>query len=118
MVRYDGPNDIEGGLGGVAMPNHARALVKGRFEKFARELLLASFIDTARVILPHVGDENNVFQGRFVAKFAQQAEITSDDPAKPIVRDAVDADDPGKRCTFFISIDSSTQGARERRKPI
>ena len=108
MVHDDLPDDIVGRLCGVVVPNHLCALFERRFENRAGEFLLTSFVDGLKVFYPYVGDENDVFQGRFAAKFTEQVEIPSGDPAEPTVGDLVDVDDPGERGLFPISIQESS----------
>ena len=87
------------------MPDQLCALIEGRLEKITGEFLLASFIGALRALTPHIGDENDVPQRRFTAKFTEQAEVPSGDPRKSIVGDAVDIDDPGEDSPFPVSVD-------------
>ena len=104
-VPNDDPNDAMSGLDGVVVADHLGAFVESRFQKIAREILLASFANVGRDFPPHVGDENNVPHCRVTAKCAEQVVSPSRNPAKLIVRDPVDVYDPGKLRSLFISVE-------------
>ena len=100
-------------FGGVEVLDHLCALVEGRFEKNTGEFSLARFVDFQMVLLPHIGDGNNVLQRRFTAKLAKKVEIPYGDPAKAIVGDAMDVDDPGERSPILISVEKFSPEGRE-----
>ena len=113
LVLHDPPNDIVSGFGDVVMSNHLRALIERRFEKFTGKFSLASFVDVVRVLIPHVGDYDDVLQCRFTAEFAEQAEIPSGDPAKPIVGDTVEVDDSSEHGAFLIPVERFSEQDRK-----
>jgi len=86
------------------MANHLRAFVKHLFEEVAGEFHLARFTDVARNLAPHVGDEDDVLQGRVTAKLAENLEISSRDSGESFVRDTMDVGDPCKLGPFFVSV--------------
>ena len=87
------------------MSDHLRTLVEGWLEKFAGKFLLASFVNVLKVLVPHIGDENDIPQRRFPAELAEQVEIPSSDSAEPIVGDAVDVDDPSECGSLLVSVE-------------
>ena len=104
VVLRDLPNDVVSILGIVAIANHLCTLVEGRFEEGTSEFALDSFTDIARSPTPHIGDENEVLQGRVIAKFTEDPEIPSGYPGNPLVGDAVDIDDPRKLGPFPVPV--------------
>ena len=115
VIRRDPPDDIVGGLGGVVMPDHLRILVKSRSEKLGGEFLLTGFIDITSVLLPHIGDENDILQCWITAEFAKHIEIPPGNPAKPIVGDSVDIYNPGELGPLLISVGRSVRKVEKRR---
>ena len=105
MVFHDRPNDIVSKLGGVVVPGHSGALVKGWFERATEEFVLASFTDLTRDCAPHIGHENDVLQRRVTAEFAERPEIPSGGSGKSTVGDAVDIDDSGKLSPFLVPVE-------------
>ena len=57
-------------------------------------------------------------QRRFTAEFTEHAEISSGDPAEPVVGDAVNVDDPGERSPFLVSVQRFSLGDRKTMKTI
>ena len=103
MVLDDPPNDTVGRFCSVVMANHLCALVKDRFEKIARELVLAILTILGRDLAPHVRDEDDVLQCRVAAEFSEHLEISSGDSGESFVGDAVDVNDPGKLASSLVS---------------
>ena len=95
------------------MSDHLRTLVEGWLEKFTGKFLLASFVNVLRVLVPHIGDENDIPQRRFPTELAEQVEIPSSDSAEPIVGDAMDIDDPSECGSFLVSVEKFSPEDRE-----
>ena len=89
----------------VVMLDHLRALEDGKLEKNVVEFVLASFANVGGDFVPHVCDESDAPQCRVTTKSAEHVEISPSNTAKPIVRNAVDVDDPGKSRPFLISVE-------------
>ena len=75
VVLHYPPDDIMSRFGGVIVANYLCTLIEGWSEKIIREFLLTSFVDVLGVLLPRVGDEDDVLQCRFAADFPEYAEI-------------------------------------------
>ena len=112
MILHDLPDDVVSGLDGV-VAKHSCTLVEDRFGNFPGQFVLASFPVFRRDIAPHVGNENNVLHRHVTTEVTKHLEVLSGDSGKPMVRDAVDVDDSGKRGPFLVSVGKFSPQDRE-----
>ena len=61
------------------------ASVESGFGKIVAEFPLTGFADGLRVIVPYVGDDNDVLEYRSTAEFVDYVEIPPGDPAESTV---------------------------------
>jgi hypothetical protein len=69
----------------VVVTDHLSAFVKGRLEKFGRELLLAILADFKRHFTPHVSDQNDVLQALLSTEVTEYLEVSSCDTTEALV---------------------------------
>ena len=112
VIPYDLSNDFVSGFGGVDVACKLCALVEERFEK-SPERFLVIFTNLGRDFVPHVGDENDVFQCSITAEFPGHPKIPFGDSGKPFVGDTLDVDDPSKPRAFLVSIKKFSPGDQE-----
>ena len=84
--------------------SHLCAQVEDRFEKFARQFVLAILTVLGRDLIPSVGDENDAPQGCVTTKSPEHAEIPSGYSGKPFISDEVDIYDTGKLAPLLVSV--------------